>query len=69
MCKENIAWKKHMRNRKTELKLRRQKIFTKNQHSILDSANKQCYNIGKNKGREPKENERFLKHPGSKETR
>jgi hypothetical protein len=29
MCKENIAWKKHMRNRKTGLKLRRHKIFTK----------------------------------------
>ena len=29
MCKENIAWKKHMRNRKTGLKLRLHKIFTK----------------------------------------
>lgn len=29
MCKENIAWKKHMRNRKTGLKLRRQKISTR----------------------------------------
>ena len=29
MCKENIAWKKHMRNRKTGLKLRLLKIFTK----------------------------------------
>ena len=28
---------------------------TKDRFHTLDSANKQCYNIGKNKGREPKE--------------